>query len=588
MTDFGDKFLEEISILNPRTNVNDENANLPHAELLHNQKFLLNVLNGTSSNNAQLLSLIYGNLMDYDSSGNKVFFNGGNFDCFEKKHSWLAINDGNVVNDTDIQTEGAANLLVYKGGTTYSDENGDHGVWLERDFFIPTQLRGSELIFAIKGTGVYLNSLVPDVPFDYEIPYCDDSEVPNIYTVGTPGCLTPSNPPITGDPYACDSGFPPPVTPPPSSSVPVTGSPDDGTCEADLSNNCFARYEDVGIEIVGATEETQIVEVLGPWPHHDLYAKQDDWLPGYRTSIVRFRVGAGTETIKIRIRRTRSDGALALSQAFLGGLPMPYDDYKINNLDINEFYDYANGITKWNTTTVSGHHVGESCGNVKLPDLLTKRDWLCQSQFVKNVEQFDWDEENGPRENELEFSSDVPFSEPATHGMEFDPRFTRYAHFDMRVDGPNPGLAYLGVTYTVGENEFSDGNLCSDGLNPDDICGHVKFDVWTKVVNTNEFANPSRIDYVRFGYNIPITFAQVYGGLGYLEVYGDFYQDLNDSRGALVYFTISRDGESADDTFNGNFTVVGTKIGLAVPPDDRPEPDTHDKLFIGDIEDCIV
>jgi len=581
MTNFGDSFIQDISLLNPSVNVTDENANLPHLELLHNQQFLLNLLNNSSSNNSQLLSLIYGNILDYDSSGNKIFFNGGKFDCFEKKHSWLAINDGSVSNETDIQLEGASDLLVYKGGISYTDTNGSHGIWLERDFYIPTFLRGGELIFAIKGTGVYLNSLVPNVPFDSEIPYCDSSTITNVEFVGIPNCLSAGTTGTTGTGTSGTSGTGT------SGTSATTGSPADGTCEPDLSTNCYARYEDVGIEIVGAVGTIQEVIVLGPWPHHDLYAKHDNWLPKYRTNILKFKVGKNTETIKIRIRRTKVDGAIAISNMFMGGLPHPFEEYNITNADINEFYDYINGITKWNVTTVNGRHVGNGCGNVLLPNLMTKQDWICLTQFVKNVDQLDWDQENGPRSVDLSFGADVPFSIPATHGLEFDPEFTRYAHFDMRVDGPDPGLSFMGITFAVSENEFSGTSACTSASDLDTICGYVKFDIWVKVVNTNDFANPSLIDYTRYTYNVPILSRYLQGGLGYFEMYGNFYEDLTSNRGSLVYFTISRDAENDADTFEGNLIILGTKIGIAVPPDDQPSAGEHEDLFIGEGQDCI-
>lgn len=576
MANFEDKFIEEVSRLTPGSNVNDENANLPHLELEHNLKFLFNTLSNTGVNNSQLLSLIYGNLLDYDSNGNKVFFNGGKFDCFEKKQIWLAINDGAVTNDVDIQDEGAEDLLVYKGRTSYTDDAGEHGVWLERTFYIPKFLRGSELIFGLKGTGVYLNSSITDVPFDLNIPFCDNSDIPNVFAVGNPPCLTPGTTGTTGT-----SGSP-------TSGSPTTGSPADGTCEPDLSTNCYARYEDIGIEILGALQQIQNIEVIGPWPHHSLYAKQDDWLPEYRSTFVKFKVGENTENITIRIRRTRSDGALAFSNAFLGGLPSPFDSYELNDADVNELYDFVNGVTKWNVTTVNGRHVGADCNSSKLSNLLTKRDMFCINQFIRDIEEYDWDQLNGPIPNEVEFESTVPFSVPATHGLEFDPEQTRYAHFDMRVDGPNPGLAYYGATFIVNENDFSESDTCVDAESDDDICGYVKFDVWVKVVNTNDFANPSFVDYERFTYSVPISKRLLDGGLGYFEIYGDFYNGLTEGRGALAYFTISRDAESDEDTFGGNINIIGSKIGLAVPPDDIPDVNNYDDLFIGGIEDCSI
>lgn len=546
---FSENFINDISLPNPNTNVNDENNNLPLLELQHNIKYLLNLISASSNTSTNLLTQIYGNLLDYDSSGKRVFFNGGNFDCFEKKQQWLAVNDGAIVNDTDIQTSGAENLLVYKGDVSYVDTEGEHGIYLQREFFIPSYLRGSELVLAIKGSGIYLENDGDDVEFDYVIPFCDSSEIPNISAVGTPDC---------------ESG---------------SGSPGI-TCVPDVSSsNCYARYEDIGVEILGSSDTVEEIKVIGPWPHHDSYVPNSDWGPKYRTIYVPFKVGQNTSNIKVRIRRTRADGAIALSQIFLGGLPRPFEEYSFNNIDINELYDFINGITKWNVTTVDGHHVSENANYRKLPDLMTYEQWSNVSQFNRNIEEFDWDQESGPRPNELELITDNGSIIPKTHGYEFDPEFTRYCYFDMRVDGPDPGLAYLGISYFINENDFSDTVSCTTSS-----CGSIKFDVQVAVINPGDEGNSPT--YNSFGYVVDIDPEAINGKMGYFEVYGDFYQNLNDNRGAIVYFIISRDGEDSSDTLGGNFVLVGCKTGLANPPDDKPDPGSYSNLFVGENNEC--
>lgn len=573
---FDEEFIDEISLVNPSTNVNDENFNLPIQELQHNLRFLLNLISVSSASSPNYLSLLYGNLLDYDSAGQRVFFNGGNMDCFEKKNAWIAVDDGEVTNDIDIQTEGADRLLVYSGGVSITDENGQHGRYLQREFYIPPQLRGTELIFAVKGTGVYTQDPHEPIDFDYEIPYCDASMVPGVSAVGEPPCITSGTTGTTG------------TTGTPTTGCPTTGttaSPDIPgiTCVPDLTGGCYARYEDVGIEIIGALDVVEEIVVLGPWPHHSLYAEQDEWLPEYRTAGVAFRVGQNTSSIKVRIRRTRADGAIAIPQFFLGGLPKPWNDYEIQDLDINELYNFNLGITKWNVTTVDGRHVAEDCGGAKLPNLMTKEQWLCLSQFNRKIDEFDWDVDNGPRPNELEFLTSPTGVTPKTHGLEFDPGFTRYAHFDMRVDGPDPGLCYLGISYFVNENEFADEPL---SCCPGGTCGDLKFDVWVAVVNTGDYGNPSDVQYKRFSYTVPVPDYVREGRMGYFEIYGDFYEELKDERGALAYFIVSRDGESDLDTLNGNFILVGCKTGLAIPTDDIPEPRDYPGLFVGDNSEC--
>ncbi len=561
---FNDEFINEISQVNPSSNVTDENANLPMQELQHNFKFLLNLLSVSTASAPNFLSLIYGNLLDYDNLGNKIFFNGGNFDCFEKKNIWLAVDDGAVVNESQIQSsDGAADLLVYRGSPSSVDDEGEHGRWLQREFFIPPLLRGSELVFVIKGTGV--NTLIDQVvAFDYNVPYCDTSTVPNVSAVGLAGCVTGT------------------------SGTSATSTSGTSGCTPDLTSNCYARYEDIGIDIIGAQSTVEVVKTLGPWPHHRFYAQQPSWLPEYRSVAVSFKVGKNTDSIKIRIRRTQATGVIAISQMFLGGLPMPFADYDIQHLDINELYNFNSGITKWNVTTVNGHHVAQDATNSQLPNLLTKEQFLHLSQFNKNVDEFDWDQVNGPRQVELMFSpaTGAPSSVPATNVFEFDPEFTRYLHYDMRVDGPSPGMCYLGVSFFVNQNEFSDTISCPTSADQTSICSHIKFDIIVSVVNSGEFGNPDSTTSKTFSYLVPIPAYTLGGKMGYFEVYGDFYQDLLDSRGSIAYFSISRDGESSDDTFEGNFMLVGTKTGIAVPPDDIPEVGTYTDLFVGDNNNC--
>jgi hypothetical protein len=562
MTEFREEFIQEISLLNPNANVTDENINIPLEELQHNINFLAKLVSFASTTSPDFFSQLYGNLLDYNSAGQKIFSNGGNFDCFEKKNSWIAINDGLVANETDFQQEGASNLLVYKGGKSYTDVNGEHGKWIEREFFIPPLVRGTQFVFAIKGTGVY--TLVDQVvPFDYEIPYCNDSLVPNVSAVGSPVCTTGSSA--------------------------TSSSPASGTCIPDLSTGCYARYEDIGVEVIGTGISIQDIKTLGPWPMFELYANDvENWKPKFRTTYVVFRAGRNTESVKIRIRRTRDDGALAMSQMFLGALPVPYEGYTFENIDINSFYNFNLGISKSNVTTVDGRFSASNCGQAKLSNLLTKEQLNCAIQYNKTVDEFDWDQLSGPRQSDLQFSSSVgPLSgySPKTSVFEFDPGFDRFMHYNMRIDGPNPGLCYLGVSYFVNDNDFSGTLTCGvSGTDENRVCSNVKFDIKVAIVNTGDFGNPDELEFVTFSYLVPIPAYTFAGKMGYFEVYGDFYQKLLAGRGAIAYFSISRNGESVLDTFPGNFMIAGVKTGFAVPPDDEPNAGIYPNLFVGNTE----
>lgn len=586
---YPNEFINQISKVNPSTFITDENVNLPLSELEHNMQFIARLLSNSVASTPNFLSTMYGNLLDYDDKGNKVFFNGGNFDCYDKKHIWLAVDSGEIVNDTAIQLEsdGAANLLVYRGKASAST----YGRWLQRKFYIPPVLRGSELTFVIKGTGVNTDA-TQIVSQDYDIPYCNVSIVPNISAVGLSPCTT------------VVSGAQP--------------QPGEANCIPNFSvGGCYARYEDIGIEIIGATDTIQEITQIGPWPSHHLYADTSTCGPAYRSTAVSFRVGKNTESILVKIRRTRDDGAIAISQMFLGGLPLPYENYSLEHLDINELYNFQSGITKWNASSINGRHAGPSrSSDTKLPNLLSKEQFFYFSQFCRVINDLDPDELSGPRQTALELTTTPAITGQIsrTKVFEFDPEFDRVAYFDMNVDGPNPGLSFLGFSFFTNENEFSSDVTCatSGASGNDQICGSINIEVKVGVVNSgfknytygvsqiypgmsgnvntgfadSTFGNLNDVDFTTFTFDVPIkTYMLNDGKLGYFEIYGDFYQNLKNNRGNIVYFTVTRKGTSANDTFKGNFLLAGLKTGIAVPPDDSPNIGSYN-IFIGDSSNC--
>jgi len=82
-----------------------------------------------------------------------------------------------------------------------------------------------------------------------------------------------------------------------------------------------------------------------------------------------------TKSVKIKLFRTSNTGYLHIDKVFIGGITIPYDNsdekYTLQYIDINEFYDFENGVTKVNASTVLGHKVSDSLSTIVGNDLIT-------------------------------------------------------------------------------------------------------------------------------------------------------------------------------------------------------------------------
>lgn len=442
-----EEFIDEISQVSPSNNVTDETLNTPIAELQHNIKFLANLI----SSYGNIGGAKYGNLLNYGSDGSLVSQNGGTFNSFETKNSWTAIENNVVANDTKINSDIPLDLLVWTGISSTQESGGTSLSWIEREIFIPPELRGLDLTFAIKGTGV--NFIPTDAQAsgftNGEIPYCDKSTTYGIPEVGTTICL-PTSVTTTSSPSTATSG--------------TSGTVD---CNQDQANKCFARYEDVIVEVVGATVATPFVITLGPWANHQYFSKHDDWKPQYRTKVINFKTTTSTTSIKIKIYRTRADGAIAFSNMFVGSIPRPYTDWTFNDIDINELYDFGSGLVKLHSSELLGHHLASTKSSIKLSNILTAQHMIYLQQFNKEIPEFDWDQITGPRHIELDNENE---DTPKVSVFEFDSDFDRYMHFNIKADGPSPGMSYLGMSYFTTFNTFSEGSSADCLLTTDSIC----------------------------------------------------------------------------------------------------------------------
>jgi hypothetical protein len=159
-----------------------------------------------------------------------------------------------------------------------------------------------------------------------------------------------------------------------------------------------ARYETIAIQILSAEEDIQEFRTVGLWENQDYYAN-DSYDPKMTTVHVPFKVSKNTTSVKIKIFRTVDENYLHINKVFVGGLTLPYDNdiesYELDKLDINELYDFDNGVTKVISTGVLGHKVPDKFENIKGSDVVTYehltaflKEWILNSATynIRNIQ----------------------------------------------------------------------------------------------------------------------------------------------------------------------------------------------------------
>jgi len=128
--------------------------------------------------------------------------------------------------------------------------------------------------------------------------------------------------------------------------------------------------ETIGIQILGGKQDIMDFAVMGPWDNFD-YFTNPQYAPKIITHHLPFVTARNTQSIKIKILRTVNTNYLLIDKMFLGGVTLPYADYVLNNIDLNELYDFNRAISKINASSVMGHKVAESFETAKGSDLVT-------------------------------------------------------------------------------------------------------------------------------------------------------------------------------------------------------------------------
>lgn len=268
---------EKISFLDPTLNVNDANFNKPLSQLNDNINFVLNYING----NRSLLPLIFGNLLDYTKDGSKYLTNGGKFDSYKKCHSWVALDNFTIVNDQVISYDISGNRLVYS--QVNNDPIQPSQSWIEKEIYIPEQLRTQGMICSIKLGGSSSNS-------DWK----------------------------------------------PSNSV----------------------TEKVAIQIIGSQQDIQQFHNVGLSENFN-YFNYEVNSPEMTTVHIPFNVDQSTSSIKIKIFRISNSNYLHIDSMYVGGFAK-HKLYTLNDVDINDIFDFNNNRLHINSTTVMGHTIANS------------------------------------------------------------------------------------------------------------------------------------------------------------------------------------------------------------------------------------
>lgn len=141
-------------------------------------------------------------------------------------------------------------------------------------------------------------------------------------------------------------------------------------CSEAVYSEAAANFETIGIQILGGKQDVMDFAQVGPWENFDYYTNPNN-VPKIITHHIPFVTARNTQSIKIKIARTINTGYLHINKMFLGGMTFPYQGYILNNIDINELYDFDRGISRIISSSVMGHKVAESYEMAKGSDLVT-------------------------------------------------------------------------------------------------------------------------------------------------------------------------------------------------------------------------
>ena len=163
------EYISRVRRLSTTDAINAEVVNSIMQELQHNIDVLYNSIS-LSNNNWNVSELVFGNMMDINSTGEKVFVNGGRLDSVEKVLSFSS-SLGNVSYENNDE------IVVNIEGSP-ADIEGEHflrwdlpfgvneNIVLTRNIAVPEQLRHQNIVIGCKLCGYIFNEAIKNERFD--------------------------------------------------------------------------------------------------------------------------------------------------------------------------------------------------------------------------------------------------------------------------------------------------------------------------------------------------------------------------------------------------------------------------------------
>lgn len=143
----------------------------------------------------------------------------------------------------------------------------------------------------------------------------------------------------------------------------------------------------IAIEITGSDVDIKKVIPVGQWNNFDYFAQHQSYKPEMVTNIIPFKTSNFTKSIKIKIFRIPNDNLyLHINKIFIGLPHTPYqtdiETFDWSNIDINELYDFYNGVSKHPATHILGHKTCDHLVNIQGNDLLY---WYIYNITLRNI-----------------------------------------------------------------------------------------------------------------------------------------------------------------------------------------------------------
>ena len=160
------EYITRIKRLSTTDSLNAEVVNTVVGQLQHNIDILYNSIN-LSNRNWNVSELVFGNMLDINSTGEKVFLNGGRFDSLEKVLSFSPSigsityeNNNELLYESSNEVEGE-HYMRWDVATGLTDN-----IILTRNIAVPEQLRHQNIILGFKMSGYTFNQLIPEESFE--------------------------------------------------------------------------------------------------------------------------------------------------------------------------------------------------------------------------------------------------------------------------------------------------------------------------------------------------------------------------------------------------------------------------------------